>query len=100
MDPERNGAQRNAVEGHFVYIIECRGGWLYVGSTGNLLRRWAEHQRGGARFTKGRPPLRVIYVETFGTRTEAERRERQLKRWTRGKKLALAHGQTDLLKRL
>jgi len=52
MDPERNAAKRSAVEGWFVYIIECEGGWLHTGLTGNLLRRWAEHQCGGARFTR------------------------------------------------
>ena len=83
-----------------VYILECRGGWLYVGVTDNLLRRWSEHQRGGARFTKGRPPIRVIHVEPFITRPQAEHRERQLKRWTRAKKWALAHGDPAELKRL
>jgi predicted GIY-YIG superfamily endonuclease len=84
----------------YVYILECQGGWLYVATTDNLLRRWAEHSRGGARFTKGRPPVRVIHVEPFATRSEAERRERQLKGWTRRKKLALAAGDLGLLKRL
>jgi predicted GIY-YIG superfamily endonuclease len=84
----------------YVYILECRGGWLYVGCTDNLLRRWREHQHGGARFTKGRPPIHVIHVEVLPTRSAAEQRERQLKRWTRAKKWALANGDLDLLKRL
>jgi len=42
----------------------------------------------------------VIHVEAFGTRTGAERRERQLKRWNRAKKLALTRGDFALLKRL
>lgn len=99
-NPERNAAQRNVVEGWFVYMIECEGGWLYTGMTGDLLRRWTEHQRGGARFTKAKRPLRVIHVESFSTRREAERRERQLKGWTRAKKWALAHGDFELLKKL
>ena len=99
-NPERNEAQRNVVEGWLVYIVECEGGWLYTGMTGNLLRRWSEHKRGGARFTSGRPPLRVIHVEPFATRSQAEHRERQLKGWTRAKKWALARGDLSLLKRL
>ena len=73
---------------------------LYVGVTDDLLRRWAEHRRGGARFTQGRPPLRVIHVEPFAARWDAERRERQLKGWTRRKKWALARGRLDWLRRL
>ena len=85
---------------HFVYILECRDGWLYVGCTDNLLRRWREHQCGGSHFTKGHPPIRVIHVEVFSTRSAAERRERQLKGWTRAKKWALARGDKVLLKQL
>ena len=100
LGPERKAEKPPEVEGHVVYIIECEGGWLYVGYTSNLLRRWREHQRGGARFTKGRPPVKVVHVEWFATRGDAERRERQLKGWTRAKKLALAAGNFDLLKKL
>lgn len=66
----------------------------------NLLRRWQEHQRGGARFTKGDPPIRVIHVEVFARKVHALRRERQIKGWTRCKKLALAGGDLPLLRKL
>ena len=94
------GGGEARVEAWFVYILECRGGWLYVGLTSDLLRRWCEHKRGGARFTKGRPPKRVIHVEAFLTRSKAEGRERQLKGWTRAKKWALARNDKALLKKL
>ncbi len=84
----------------YVYILECQDNWLYVGCTNHLLRRWAEHKQGGSRFTKTHPPKRVIHVEPFTSRSQAEQRERQLKRWTRAKKRALAAGDFDLLKRL
>ncbi len=107
MDPERNVAQRSEVEGSgpqpnlwLVYILECEGHWLYVGLTDNLLRRWREHRQGGARFTKAHRPIHVIHVETYPTRREAEHRERQLKGWTRAKKLAIARRDLTLLKRL
>ena len=81
-----------------VYIIQCRSGKLYTGMTTNLLRRWAEHVRGGSRFTKGDAPVQVIHVEVFDQKSDAARRERQLKGWTRAKKLALAAADMDLLK--
>ena len=92
--------QRVEGKGWVVYILECEGGWLYTGMTGDLVRRWGEHLNGGARFTKGHHPLRVIHVEPYQTRPEAERRERQLKGWTRAKKWALANGDLELLKKL
>ena len=95
-----NPERATRVEGWSVYILECDGGWLYVGMTSDLLRRWREHRRGGARFTKGRPPRQVIHVEHYALRADAERRERQLKGWTRAKKLALAAGDLALLRRL
>ena len=64
----------------------------------NLLRRWQEHVHGSSRFTKGHPPIRVIHVQDFASRNEAERRERQLKGWTRAKKLALSQGDLERLK--
>lgn len=100
MNPEQSETGRSDVAGWVVYILECRDGWLYVGLTSNLLRRWREHQRGGSRFTKGHPPTQVMHVEHYATRTAAERRERQLKGWTRAKKRALAEGNLELLKRL
>ncbi len=54
-------------------------GHLYIGSTGDFARRLAEHQRGDARYTRGRGPWQVVLVEDFGTRAEALSRERALK---------------------
>ena len=54
-------------------------GRLYVGSTEDFARRLAEHQRGDARYTRGRGPWEVVLVEEFSTRAEAMRRERDLK---------------------
>ena len=76
--------------GWFVYILECRSGKLYTGMTTNLLRCWAEHVRGGSRFTNGDAPVQVIHVEVFDQKSDPARRERRLKGWTRAKKLALA----------
>ncbi len=54
-------------------------GRLYVGSTEDFARRLDEHQRGAARYTRGRGPWKVVLVEEFATRAEAMRRERALK---------------------
>ena len=84
-----------------VYLLLCRNGALYVGVTNDLSRRWGEHRTGrGGHYTKRNPPVRIVYTEQFPTRAMAEERERQLKGWTRRKKLALAAGNMELLNRL
>ena len=84
-----------------VYIRLCRDGSYYVGLTGDLPRRMAEHFSGrGGHYTRTNLPVKLMYSEQFATRERAEARERQLKGWTRRKKQALARGDLDLLKRL
>jgi len=83
-----------------VYIIECAADRLYTSITQDVPRRLVEHRSGGCRFTKAYPAKRLLYTEAFPTRAEAERRERQIKGWTRRKKLALIAGDPALLKRL
>ena len=85
----------------YVYFLQLRNGDIYVGSTNDLKRRTSEHfaARGG-HYTSSNPPARLVYTESFATRAGAEKRERQLNRWTRRKKEALIAGDLDLLKRL
>jgi len=71
-----------------------------LASAGPIARRFAERRRGGSRFTQAYPARRLLYTEVQPNQHEAERRERQLKGWTRSKNLALAAGDLDLLKRL
>lgn len=87
----------------FVYIIRTRNNQLYIGHTQSLERRELEHRfhAHGAKFLKAqRNDFSVVYSETFETRTEAMRRERQLKGWTRAKKEALIARDLELLKKL
>ena len=85
----------------FVYILHLHDGHLYVGCTDDLKRRTEEHRsRKGGRTTRLFGAGDVIYSEEFPTRAEAERREQQIKRWSRGKKLALAGGDREGLKSL
>ena len=75
----------------FVYIIEASDGSLYTGATTDVERRLVEHcgTDKGARFFRGRKPLRVVYTEVHPDRSSAQRRESIIKKLTRGKKLEL-----------
>jgi predicted GIY-YIG superfamily endonuclease len=85
----------------FVYILECANSSLYVGSTSNPRERFARHVAGdGASHTKKTPPTTVIYTEELASRAAAVCRERQLKGWSRAKKLALAAGDLARLRTL
>ncbi len=83
--PEASDTQRA-----YVYIVECSDGTLYTGWTRNVRARVRAHNAGrGARYTRGRRPVRLRYWERHPSRAAAMRRERAIKRWSRAKKLAL-----------
>lgn len=73
-----------------VYILRCADGSLYTGITNDLARRLAAHRAGsGARYTRSRLPVRVVYTERRRDRGGALRREAAIKGMTRSGKLAL-----------
>jgi len=75
-----------------LYIIRCRDGELYTGVTTDVNRRFVEHQGGGpraAKYLKGKAPLQLVYQELVGSRSEALKREIQVKKLSRQQKLAL-----------
>lgn len=73
-----------------LYILECRDGSLYTGITDNLSRRLAAHRSGkGAKYTRGRTPLVLRYLEACEDHSQALRREIQIKRLSRDEKLHL-----------
>ena len=73
-----------------VYILKCADGSLYTGITNNLKKRVLAHQEGkGAKYTKGRLPLKVIYHEKLPNRSEALKREIVIKGLDRLEKLKL-----------
>ncbi|MCW4019501.1 MAG: GIY-YIG nuclease family protein [Candidatus Bathyarchaeota archaeon] len=79
---------------YYVYILFCRGGTYYTGYTKNVQERALLHANGrGARYTKSHPPLKVAYVETFPTRSEAMRRERAIKKFSHQQKKELINSQ-------
>ena len=74
----------------FVYMLRCRDGSLYTGYTDDVERRVAVHQSGkGAKYTRGRGPLELLYVEQCEDHSQALKREHQIKALTRAEKLAL-----------
>jgi len=84
---------------YFVYILECLDKSLYTGITNGLERRFKERFSGkGCRYTKAKPPVKARYFEEYPSRSEALKREAQIKRWSRTKKLALIKGDKVVLK--
>ncbi len=76
----------------YVYILRCADGSLYTGITTDPARREREHNsdsRLGARYTRARRPVRIVYQESAHSRAQAARREREIKRLTRLAKEAL-----------
>lgn len=72
---------------HYVYVLRCGDGSLYTGYTTDVERRLAEHRNGtGAKYTRGRTPLELVYTESFETQSTAMRREYELKQLPRQKK--------------
>ena len=77
---------------NYCYILRCSDDTYYTGWTNDLLKRLKAHQEGkGARYTKGRTPVRLIHVEAFDTKQEAMRREYEIKHFTREEKEKLCY---------
>ena len=71
-----------------VYILECKDKTLYTGITNNIERRLSQHETGtGAKYTKGRGPFQVVYTENCKDRSEASRRESEIKQLSKREKL-------------
>ena len=74
-----------------VYILECADQTLYTGITNDLDHRINEHENGrGAKYTRGRAPFKVLFSETHTTRSQALKREAEIKSFGRAAKLKLA----------
>ncbi len=77
----------------YVYLARCADGTLYCGVTNDLAARFAAHEAGrGAKYTRGRGPLELLYRRRCKDRGIAQRHEARIKRLPREKKLALAVG--------
>ena len=73
-----------------VYILECADGSFYTGITSNIERRFEQHKNGlGAKYTRGRLPVKLLYFESSTDRASATRRENEIKKLSKPKKISL-----------
>ncbi len=80
-----------------LYLVRCADGSLYTGITNDLEARFAQHQQGqGAKYLRGRGPLKLVFSETVGDRSRASQLEWRVKRLTRQAKEKLVEGQVSL----
>ena len=78
---------------NYVYLLECADNTLYCGWTTDLKRRVAAHNMGsGAKYTRSRRPVRLLYYEEYEDRQDALSREGHIKRLSRNEKIRLAEG--------
>ncbi|MCA9386184.1 GIY-YIG nuclease family protein [Candidatus Dojkabacteria bacterium] len=77
-------------ETYFVYIVECNDGTFYTGIAKDLESRVNKHNEGkGAKYTRSRIPVNLVYSETQESRSAALKREYEIKQWSRVEKLGL-----------
>lgn len=75
---------------YFIYILQCGDGTLYTGVTTDLQRRLQQHKAGtGGKYTRSRTIKRIAYSENASNRSNAQKREAEIKKLTRVKKLRL-----------
>ncbi len=75
----------------YVYILKCADSTLYTGVTTDIERRLTEHnyEKTGAKYTRTRRPVSLVYNETYFTRSEATKREAELKKFSKAQKQKL-----------
>jgi putative endonuclease len=81
---------------HVVYIVRCKDGTLYIGRTNDIQKRLRAHNgeiKGGAKYTRVRRPVELVYSEQTSDLSTALRREFQLKKLTREEKEAVIHAE-------
>jgi putative endonuclease len=80
----------------YVYIVECADGSLYTGWAVDVEQRVKVHNAGrGARYTRMHGPVKLVYAEERPDRVAAQKRELEIKRWPRDKKLKLIRDQLN-----
>lgn len=81
---------------NYTYILKCNDGTLYCGWTNDLEKRLKAHNEGkGAKYTRSRTPVVLVYCEAHETSVEAQKREYQIKQLTRAQKLELIEKKND-----
>ncbi len=80
---------------NYTYILECADGSYYTGWTNDLERRvWEHNEKKGAKYTRSRTPVKLVYYEEFETKSEALKREAAIKKLDRSEKDALIANRT------
>ena len=75
---------------NYTYILKCGEVSLYTGWTNDIAARLRQHQSGkGAKYTRGRGPLELVYLEVYDTKSEAMSREARIKHFSRNEKMKL-----------
>jgi len=81
-------SEANLMAPHFVYILLCTDGSLYTGISTDPQKRFLDHQKGrGGAYTRSHPPIKIVYQESHPDKSSALKREAQIKRWPRSKKI-------------
>jgi putative endonuclease len=77
---------------YYVYMLLCKDGSYYTGHAKNVKRRVEQHKKGqGARYTRMHEPAKIVYVEEFNNRSDAMKREREIKSFSHSKKQRLVN---------
>lgn len=77
---------------YYVYILLCKDGSYYTGHAKNVKHRVEQHKKGqGARYTRMHRPAKIVYVEEFNSRSDAMKREREIKSFSHSKKQRLVN---------
>jgi len=83
---------------HYIYILKCKDDTLYCGYTNNIIRRLEVHNSGkGAKYTKSRLPVNLVYKEDFDSKIEAMKREYAIKQLTREEKILLINKHKEIM---
>jgi len=78
---------------NYVYIVQCSDGTLYTGWTTDVARRVLTHNSDkGAKYTRSKQPVKLVYYETYATKSEALKREYSIKKLSHNEKLKLIKG--------
>ncbi len=85
---------------YYLYILTSENENFYTGTTNNLERRFEEHTSKASKYTKRFDNLKLVYTEEYSKRSDAEKRELQIKGWSKAKKVALINQDYSLLSSL
>lgn len=89
------GFERTRINMYFVYILLCSDHSLYTGISNHPQQRLLEHQKGkGGAYTRSHKPQKIVYLEKCGSKSDALKREAEIKTWSKQNKLKLIRNHT------